>query len=147
MATEVANNSIGDSFQVAYFKHTIMGSKYNITYVEEVELKRINFPSYLQLKIQERKTNVHKLSNTLGMPNQSLYKLVNKINPSIGMLILLCTHLHVNLIDYFFQVLPENLQITTRERKLQQQYDQLKQEYEALKKERDLLEKIAMRGN
>ena len=123
-----------------------MASKYNMGFVEE-ELQRINFPSFLQLKLYERKTTTNKLSQTVGIASPSMYKLVNNINPTIGTIILLCTHLHLNLIDYFFQLLPENLQITTREKKLQAQYDQLKQEYDLLKKERDLLEKIAMRGN
>lgn len=78
----------------------------------------------------------------MGNDGSFLSRALKRKDHHISLLIALSIHLQTNLLENYFQLMPENIRVTGREKELQQQLVDLKKQVADLEKERDWLKEV-----
>ncbi len=106
------------------------------------QTKIVNLPLLVKMQAAKNETSAHHLSKMMGAHGNFLSRNLKRKDHHISLLIALSIHLQTNLLESYFQLLPENLRATRREKELLQQVDDLQQKILDLEKERDWLKEV-----
>ncbi len=82
-------------------------------------------------------TSLRKLAFKTGKSQTYYNKILKKGDPKASLLLELTDILHVNLFEYYLDLLPEHKRITQREKMMKEKITTLEKELEQVKAERD----------
>lgn len=106
------------------------------------QARRINLPLVVKVKARQNETSIHHLSLIMGNDGNFLSRTLRRKDHHISLLIALSLHLQTNLLEQYFQLLPENLRATKTEKQLQLQMDEMEKQLMEVIKERDWLKQV-----
>ena len=92
------------------------------------QARRINLPLVVKMLAQRNETTVHHLSQIMGNDGSFLSRALRRKDHHISLLIALSIHLQTNLLENYFQLLPENIRTTKAEKQLLQQIDEMEKQ-------------------
>jgi hypothetical protein len=82
-------------------------------------------------------TSLRKLALKTGKSKTYYNKMLKKGDPKASLLLTLTDILHINLFEYYLDLLPEHKRITQREKMMKEKITALEKELEQVKAERD----------
>lgn len=112
----------------------------------ESKIEQLNFPEFIQYRMEDKKTNMKSLEKKLGKPRGFLQRAFKKYDTTVSILVTMSIEMQYNLFEPFLGLLPEHIRQTRKEKQLQEENANLKKELESITAQRDLLVKVASRG-
>ncbi len=78
----------------------------------EEKIEQINFPLFINYRIEDNKTNTHQLEKKLGKGKGFFQRMFKKYDPLVSILVIMSIELQYNLFEPFLSLLPEPIRLT-----------------------------------